>query len=269
MPRLYLRMPKTMLTKYVTSFSGFMDIKVGCQIISLFSLFNKIAGVYGIIAVFQGGTFAQVSLYIYSIATIPLFIWGLKGISDEKHQVVLRYAHLYFLDHLISTAWTMLFGIWWYSYAKHDGHPVSNSSHQAELMSLIESLESHYRTPEQMAQLRHSTINTDTPEGAAEAALRTQRARQIWHAERGFAAGVLILGWLIKVRTAWQLTQIYFAIVLYAYALHLRHGTYWMLPLSKSRRANAVHASAYHPAPTESDEVDLPTDDTEGNKAST
>lgn len=102
MPRLYLRMPKSMVTKYVTSFLGFMDIKVGCQIISLFSLFNKIAGVYGIMAMFQGGSFSQLSLYIYSIATIPIFIWGLKVMSDEKHQAALKYAHLYFF-------WTISF----------------------------------------------------------------------------------------------------------------------------------------------------------------
>ena len=116
MPRLYLRTPKSMVTKYVTSFLGFMDIKVGCQIISLFSLFNKIAGVYGIMAMFQGGSFSQLSLYIYSIATIPIFIWGLKVMSDEKHQAALKYAHLYFLDHLISTGWMVLFGFWWYGF---------------------------------------------------------------------------------------------------------------------------------------------------------
>ena len=54
-----------------------------------------------------------------------------------------------------------------------------------------------------------------------------------------------------------RLTQIYFALVLYAYALHLRQGTYWMLPLSKSRRAHAVHASAYSQVPHEDDEVHL------------
>jgi len=57
------------------------------------------------------------------------------------------------------------------------------------------------------------------------------------------------------------LTQIYFALVLYAYALHLRHGTYWMLPLSKSRRANAVHASTYQVVPHEGDEAALPDDE--------
>lgn len=204
MPRLYLRMPPSSLTGLMSSFAGFMDIKVGCQILSLFSLFNKIAGVYGIIAVFQGGSLAQVSLYVYSIATIPIFIWGLKAISDEKHEAALRYAHVYMLDHMVSTGWTMLFALWWYCYAPHDGRRVSNSDHQAGLMSLVESLEAQYHTPEEMAQLRHKDIDLNTPEGAAEAALRAQQANETWRSERGFAAGVLVMGWLLKVR-AWNL----------------------------------------------------------------
>lgn len=249
---MYLRLPKASLQAYITSFLGFMDIKVGSQILTLFSLFNKIAGIYGIIAVFQGGTIAQLSLYIYSIATIPIFIWGMKAISDEKPDDVLRYAHIFILDQMISTGWTLLFAFWWFEFAAHDGKPVSNSSHQAGLMSLIESLESEYRTPEEMAKYRHKDFDVNTPEGQQEAARRARAANETWMAERGFSAGVLIGGWLIKL---------YFALVLYAYALHLRHGSYWMLPLSKSRTANAVHASAYQSVPGEEDEADLPEED--------
>lgn len=184
----------------MTSFAGFMDIKVGSQIISLFSLFNKIAGIYGIMAVFQGGSWSQVTLYVYSIATIPIYIWGLRAISEERHKGALQYAHFFLLDHMVSTSWTMLFAIWWYLYAPHDGRPVSNSDHQAGLMALIESLEAQYHTPEEMALLRHKPINMSTPEGAAEAASRTQRAHVAWESERGFAAGVLGAGWLLKVR---------------------------------------------------------------------
>lgn len=186
-----------------------MDIKVGSQILTLFSLFNKIAGIYGIIAVFQGGTIAQLSLYIYSIATIPIFIWGMKAISDvrvlltqEKPDDVLRYAHIFILDQMISTGWTLLFAFWWFEFAAHDGKPVSNSSHQAGLMSLIESLESEYRTPEEMAKYRHKDFDVNTPEGQQEAARRARAANETWMAERGFSAGVLIGGWLIKVCNA-------------------------------------------------------------------
>ncbi|PKI82901.1 hypothetical protein MVES_003320 [Malassezia vespertilionis] len=234
MPRLYLRLPSSSLQSHFTSFIGLIDIKVGCQIFTLFSLFNKIAGIFGIIAIFQGGSLAQLSLYTYSIASIPVFIWGLREISDERANAVLRYAHVFILDHLISSGWTLLFALWWFIYAPHDGKPVTNSSHQAGLMDLIESLESEYRTAEEMTRFRHKEYNMSTPEGQQHAALRTQNAHEIWATERGFAAVVLVIGWLLKI---------YFALVLYSYALHLRHGTYWILPLSKSRTANAAHAS--------------------------
>lgn len=200
MPRVYLRLPQASLQSYVSSFFGFMDIKVGAQILTLFSLFNKIAGVYGILAIFERGSLAQLSLYVYSIATIPVFIWGLKAISEEQPSRVLRYAHIFILDHMISTAWTMIFALWWYTSASHDGRPASNSMHQAGLMSLIESLEAQYRTPEEMAMYRHKDLDPNTPEGARQVAQRRESAQQIWKSERGFAAGVLVFGWVIKVR---------------------------------------------------------------------
>ncbi|WFD29004.1 hypothetical protein MSPP1_000008 [Malassezia sp. CBS 17886] len=248
MPRMYLRLPKYSLQRYITSFAGFMDIKVGCQIVTLFSLLNKIAGIFGIIAIFQGGTIAQLSLYIYSIASIPVFIWGLKAISEEQSAPVLRYAHIFILDHMLSTGWTFLFAMWLYMFATHDGKPVTNSSHQAGLMALIESLEAQYRRPEEMERLRHKAYNASTPEGVQEVLLRAKSANDIWGSERGFSATVLVLGWLLKI---------YFALVIYAYALHLRHGSYWMLPLSKSRTANAAHACAYETLAHEEDEVAL------------
>lgn len=67
--------------KQLDSFLG-VDLKLGASVISLLGLLNKIAGVYGIIAVFTGGSVAQVSLYVYSIATLVLFLWGLRGIAS-------------------------------------------------------------------------------------------------------------------------------------------------------------------------------------------
>lgn len=67
-----------------TSFLGLFDLKQGSSVISLFAMFNKIAGVYGILAVFSGGTIAQVSLYLYSIVSIGALLWGLRGISDVR-----------------------------------------------------------------------------------------------------------------------------------------------------------------------------------------
>lgn len=209
---------------------------MGASILTLFAMFNKTAGVYGILAVFQGGTFTQVALYLYSIATIVIFLWGLKGISEENPNQVLTYAHLFTLDHMISTFWTLLFAFDWYLFTPHDGRPTTNqSSHQVGLMDLIESIESQYRTPEQMAKLHHDQL---TPQQKA------LSAERIWAEEKSFAAGVLAFGWLVKI---------YFALVLYAYALHLRHGSYRSLPLSKasssggSPNTNGRSDYRYHP----------------------
>lgn len=57
---------------------------IGVSIISLFALLNKVAGAYGILAILTGApsTTAQLTLYIYSMATIVIFLWGLKKIGE-------------------------------------------------------------------------------------------------------------------------------------------------------------------------------------------
>ena len=255
--RLYLRLPHLPSFHHaITSFLGFMDLKIGASILTLFALFNKTAGVYGILAVFQGGTFSQVALYLYSIATIVVFLWGLKGISDEDAQHVLTYAHLFTLDHMISTFWTLLFMFNWFYFTPHDGRPsTSQSSHQTGLMDLIETIESQYRTPEQMAKLHHDKLTGEQ---------RKISAERIWTEEKDFSAAVLGLGWLIKI---------YFALVLYSYALHLRHGTYRTLPLSKASTHSASSRAAgaggrseyrYHPV-VEEEELESWSDDGEAD----
>lgn len=230
MARMYWNIPDITLRRCITSFFGFLDIKVGAQIITLFSLLNKIAGAYGILAIFLGGTFSQLSLYVYSIATIPVFLWGMKSISEEQPVKVTRYGHIFLLDHLVSTFWTLLFGVWWFLYTNHDGKPPSASSHQANLVSLIESLEAQYMTPEQLAPLRHKDLNPKTPEGAREIEWRRQQANMMWASEESFSLAVLVIGWLVKI---------YFALTIYSYASHLKHDTYWKLPLSNSASAHA------------------------------
>ena len=47
-------------------------------------ILNKVAGVYGLIAVFTGGSFAQVSLYVYSVAALLAFAWGLRAVGEVR-----------------------------------------------------------------------------------------------------------------------------------------------------------------------------------------
>lgn len=85
---------------------GFMDIKKGVVIALMFTvripalkcyrlfiynqLFNKVAGVYGLIAVLTGagGSAAQLSLYIYSTFALVALAWGLKAVNKVSCAIV-------------------------------------------------------------------------------------------------------------------------------------------------------------------------------------
>lgn len=63
-------------------FFTLFDLKLGSEIITWFAILNKVAGFYGLLAVFSGGTLAQLSMYLYSVASLALFAWGAKQIGD-------------------------------------------------------------------------------------------------------------------------------------------------------------------------------------------
>jgi inositol phosphorylceramide synthase regulatory subunit len=84
----------------LNSFFGLIDIKTGVTVALLFAvsidltissqylnpiqLLNKVAGVYGLIAVLTGagGSFAQLSLYIYSVVALVGLGWGLRAVKE-------------------------------------------------------------------------------------------------------------------------------------------------------------------------------------------
>lgn len=85
---------------------------------------------------------------------------------------------------------------------------------------------------------------------------RRKAAMSIWNHEKGMAAAVIIFSWIFKVcrfrvyRFFFLLThclQIYFALIIYSYAIHLRKGSYRLLPLSRPLQTpyTASHATTY------------------------
>ncbi|KAM0786426.1 hypothetical protein ACM66B_001890 [Microbotryomycetes sp. NB124-2] len=200
----------------LTNFLG-LDLKLGASIISLFGLLNKVAGVYGMMAVITGGTVAQLTMYIYSLATLFVFIWGFKSIAEENGPRSLMYAHLFALDHLVGTIYTTLFAVVWYVYVPHDGRRVANSDAQKQMMGDIDGT--------------MMGLNDDERAAAAQA---------VWKSERGFAAAVLLAGWFIKI---------YFIFVLYSFAMHLRRNTYHALPKTRPRGPSFINSYAYNPPP--------------------
>ncbi|RDB23450.1 Inositol phoshorylceramide synthase regulatory subunit kei1 [Hypsizygus marmoreus] len=192
----------------LSSFLGFLDLKTGVTVALLFALLNKVAGVYGLIAVVTGagGSFAQLSLYIYSVIALVGLVWGLRAVKEEDPKQMLYFAHLFFADHVFSTSWTIFFAVIWWVYTPHDGRRTANSAAQKDMM-----------------EGGNSTNSTLTP------AQREAAAMAIWNHEKGTAAAIIIISWLFKI---------YFALLLYSYASHLRKGSYRALPLSRSTAGN-------------------------------
>jgi len=180
-----------------------MDIKTGSTVVILFALFNKVAGVYGLIAIFTGGTLAQVSMYLYSVLALLLFVWGLRAVAAENQKEVFYFAHAFICDHLLSTLWLAYFSVNWWVYTVHDGERVVNSDAQKEL------IEGAIDIPVLSADERHRI------------------AQELWDTEKGHAAAVIIIGWILKI---------YFSLIIYSYALHLRRGTYRTLTRSEYSR---------------------------------
>ncbi|EPT00936.1 hypothetical protein FOMPIDRAFT_1121571 [Fomitopsis schrenkii] len=188
----------------LSSAFGFLDLKTAVIITLLFAVLNKVAGVYGLIAMFTGagGTAAQLSLYIYSAIALAALVWGIKSTTQEDAKHTLYFAHLFFADHILNTAWLIFFAVVWWVYTPHDGRRMSNSASQEEIAKSGPAIGSH-----NMTQVE-----------------REQAAMMLWKDEKGLATAVIVLGWLAKF---------YFAALLYSYAIHLRKGSYRSLPRSR------------------------------------
>lgn len=125
---------------------------------------------------------------------------------------------MFFADHILSTAWTVFFAVVWWVYTPHDGRRDIQSAAQREIM------EAGGGGVANMTEVERATA-----------------ARELWNEEKGTAATVIVLGWLSKVRahlsishlTSSLVCQIYFALLIYSYAVHLRKGSYRTLPRSR------------------------------------
>ncbi|KIJ65175.1 hypothetical protein HYDPIDRAFT_111068 [Hydnomerulius pinastri MD-312] len=203
-----------------STFFGILDLKTGVTIALLFALFNKVAGVYGLISVLTGagGSFAQLSLYLYSLLGLVALGWGLQSVKEENAKHTLYFAHLFFVDHVLSTAWTYYFAVVWWLYTPHDGRRQANSPAQEAIR--------------EGAGVNHTM--TDAQLAAA--------ANILWHEEKGTAAMVIAISWLSKI---------YLALLLYSYATHLRKGSYNSI---RNWRPYSSAPAGYDPAFTEEDD---------------
>ncbi|CCM02557.1 uncharacterized protein FIBRA_04660 [Fibroporia radiculosa] len=208
----------------LSSAFGFLDLKIAVTVVLLFAVLNKVAGVYGLVAVLTGagGSAAQLSLYIYSVLGLVALGWGIKAVSQENPKHSLYFAHIFFADHIISSAWLVFFAVVWWVYTPHDGRRQANSAAQEEMMNSTNGA--------------HRNMTEEEREAAA---------MIIWSEEKGLATAVIVLGWVAKF---------YFAMLLYSYAIHLRKGSYRSLPCS--RPSPTLAATSFSGLPDDDDDVE-------------
>jgi len=218
-----------------SSFLGVLDIKLGCEIILLFGLINKVGGLYGLITVFVGGSFAQLLFYGYSTASLFTFLWALQVVKSETSTPTILVAHLYTLDHLIQTLFHFVFyEHYWYG-IPHDGRRTANSQAQLDLINLAAS--------------RGEILDPSSQDSEGLDELRAALAGEIWSKEKVYAVWILIGGFFLKM---------YFILILYSYAEHLRSSTYHALPLtSRSKATQIAHPTTEDDLSAELEHEDL------------
>jgi len=98
------------------SFLYFVSLRTASQFIILSLLFNKVAGFYGILALFTGYelNLLQLSMYIYSIVVLCAVAYLAQHMQIQKPVYALAVAWIYLIDSVINVAYTCLFGVGWF-----------------------------------------------------------------------------------------------------------------------------------------------------------
>jgi hypothetical protein len=105
---------------------GFIGLQTGTELITLALIFNKVTGLYGILAIITGYSLSalQLSTYIYSIGVLATLVCLLPHVRRQSPIECLALAWVYILDTLISLACTSVFATNWYlsSTPTNSGH---------------------------------------------------------------------------------------------------------------------------------------------------
>ena len=98
----------------------------------------------------------------------------MRPFLQEDPKQTLYFAHLFFADHILSSAWLIFFAVLWWVYTPHDGTVQIHSDAQKAVQ---ESGPGHNMTAQE----------------------RAAAAMTIWNAEKGIATAMIVMGWILKV----------------------------------------------------------------------
>ncbi|PKK43661.1 hypothetical protein CI102_13634 [Trichoderma harzianum] len=92
------------------------SLQTGTELISLALVFNKVTGVYGLLAILTGFQLSlfQLTTYVYCIGVLGLLVYLIPHIRKQSPFECLALAWLYVIDAIINGASTVAFGMDWY-----------------------------------------------------------------------------------------------------------------------------------------------------------
>ncbi|KAI8667040.1 hypothetical protein NCS56_00839200 [Fusarium sp. Ph1] len=95
---------------------GFISLQTGTEVISLALVFNKVTGVYGLLAILTGYQLSllQLSTYVYSIAILIGLAILVPHVRRQSPFECLALTWMYILDTVINIGYTAAFGLDWY-----------------------------------------------------------------------------------------------------------------------------------------------------------
>ncbi|KAL9026739.1 MAG: hypothetical protein Q9196_004640 [Gyalolechia fulgens] len=93
-----------------------MSLRTGTELITLSILFNKVSGIYGLLALLTGFHLSplQLSMYIYSLIALVITVLLASHIRSQSPFHCLALACFYILDSVINAAYTAAFAITWF-----------------------------------------------------------------------------------------------------------------------------------------------------------
>ena len=240
-----------------------MSLRTGAELITLSLLFNKLSGLYGLLALLTGYELdsLQLSMYIYSLFALALTAFLSPHIRKQSPLQCLALAWFYVIDSVINAAYTVCFSITWFLVISQHHHGEKPSGPGAGTIGDT----SGFTNPENNVTSVHveaapntgamggqDAVAAGTPSNAPAGQEASTGSPSLGHGvlqpESMNSIGVICTLWTVRL---------YFCLIMLAYArLVLRqHIAYTSL------KNNPQHASIYTTASTSTGIAENPFDE--------
>jgi hypothetical protein len=199
-----------------------MSLSTGASLITLSLLINKLAGLYGIVALFTGYhlSWFQLSMYTYSTIALVLTAYLSPHIRKQSPLQCVALAWFYVLDSIINAAFTAAFAVTWFLVlAQHDAGQADKTGPGAGTMDdtsgftdpkLNVSRVEVFATPQAGVSGGQDAVAAAVPASTAAGASGNGKLQDVvLGAESMNSIGVIITLWTIRA---------YFCLIMLAFA---------------------------------------------------